>query len=121
MDLKTLLYILNSCLIIVHEIESGYEREWEILHLPFRLKGFLIIHIPIIIIILIGVLEIYKFTFIGITIGYIISIGGTLPLVIHKFLFNKENHFNSKISNFIIYSNFLISIILLVLISIKIN
>ena len=119
MDLKTFFYILNSCLIIVHEIESGYEREWEILNLPFKLKGFLIIHI--LIIILIGVLEIYKFTLLGKIIGYIISIGGTLPLIIHKFLFNKENHFNSKISNFIIYSNFLISIILLVLISIKIN
>ena len=32
---------------ILHEIESGYEKEWEILKLPVKLTGFILLHIPI--------------------------------------------------------------------------
>jgi len=30
----TLLYIVNATLLLLHEIESAYEKEWEILKLP---------------------------------------------------------------------------------------
>jgi hypothetical protein len=42
------IYILHVTLLILHEIESGYEKEWEILRLPGRITGFLLLHIPII-------------------------------------------------------------------------
>lgn len=44
----TILYMLNATLLLLHEIESGYEREWEILGLPGKLAGFLILHVPVI-------------------------------------------------------------------------
>lgn len=34
MELVTAFYILNATLLLLHEIESAYEREWEILKLP---------------------------------------------------------------------------------------
>jgi len=40
-------YILNVTLLILHEIESSYEKEWEILKLPGKITGFLLFHIPI--------------------------------------------------------------------------
>jgi len=33
-------YILNVTLLLLHEIESGYEKEWEILKLPGKITGF---------------------------------------------------------------------------------
>lgn len=32
----TLLYIVNATLLVLHEIESAYEKEWDILKLPVR-------------------------------------------------------------------------------------
>ena len=37
----TLLYIVNATLLLLHEIESAYEKEWEILKLPGKITGFL--------------------------------------------------------------------------------
>jgi hypothetical protein len=37
-----MLYILNSTLLLIHEIESACEKEWEILKLPGKISGFLI-------------------------------------------------------------------------------
>ena len=50
MKLIATLYMLNSTPMLLHEIESAYEREWEILKLPGKISGFLLLHIPIILI-----------------------------------------------------------------------
>ena len=55
MKILTLLYILNATLLLLHEIESAYEKEWEILNLPGRITGFLLLHIPIILILFLRV------------------------------------------------------------------
>jgi hypothetical protein len=47
-------YILNVSFLILHEIESGYEKEWEILKLPGKITGFLLLHIPILFMIFYG-------------------------------------------------------------------
>ena len=41
-------YILNATILILHEIESGYEKEWEILKIPVKLTGFIVAHTYII-------------------------------------------------------------------------
>ena len=41
------LYILNATILLLHEIESGYEKEWEILKLPGKITGFVLLHIPV--------------------------------------------------------------------------
>lgn len=48
MRLITVLYIINATLLLLHEIESGFEKEWEILKLLGKITVFLIMHIPII-------------------------------------------------------------------------
>ena len=53
-------YILNVTFLILHEIESGYEKEWEILKMPVKITGFLILHIPILFIIFYGFFLYYK-------------------------------------------------------------
>ncbi|MBN1916045.1 hypothetical protein JW796_03590 [Candidatus Dojkabacteria bacterium] len=105
MKLITIFYIINATLLLLHEIESAYEREWELLKLPGKITGFLLIHIPIILVILIGLLEIEKTTLIGAIIGIIMGIGGIIPFIVHKVIVRRKEHFSSICSNILIYLN----------------
>ena len=110
-----MLYILNATLLLLHEIESAYEQEWEILKLPGKITGFLILHIPIIVLIFYGLIEIDKQSTIGLIFGIVTGIGGIIPFVVHKIVVKKEEHFNLMISNIIIFSNILSGVGLLFL------
>jgi len=114
MNILTLLYILNATLLILHEIESGYEKEWEILKLPGEITSFLIIHIPIIYILLYGLLEIDQLSNTGIILVLITGLGGIIPFLVHKIIIKKEESFNLLISKIIIYSNVLTGITLFI-------
>lgn len=107
MKIITMLYIVNATLLLLHEIESAYEKEWEILKLPGKITGFLLLHIPIIILIFFGLIEIVKTSTVGLIIGIIMGISGVMPFIVHKIIVRKKNHFNLLISDAIIYLNVL--------------
>ena len=115
MEIITMLYIVNATLLLLHEIESAYEKEWEILKLPGKITGFLLLHIPIIILIFYGLIEIEKNSTIGLIFSIITGIGGVIPFIVHKIIVRKKNHFNLLISNAIIYLNVLSGVSLLFL------
>lgn len=103
----TFLYIVNATLLLLHEIESAYEKEWEILKLPGKITGFLLLHIPIIILLFYGLIEIEKNSTIGLIFGIILGIGGVIPSIVHKVFFKTPDQFNLPVSNAIIYLNVL--------------
>jgi hypothetical protein len=105
LQILTILYIVNATLLLLHEIESAYEKEWEILKLPGKITGFLLLHIPIIILLFYGLIEIEKNNNIGLISGVITGICGVLPFIVHKVLIRNKHHFNLIISNAIIYLN----------------
>lgn len=109
----TMLYILNATLLLLHETESAYEKEWEILKLPVKITGFLILHVPIIILIFYGLIEIENNSTIGLVFGIVTGIGGIIPFIVHKIIVKKAEHFNLIISNIIIYSNIITGVSLL--------
>jgi len=111
----TLLYIVNATLLLLHEIESAYEKEWEILKLPGKITGFLLLHIPIIILLFYGLIEIEKNSTIGLIFGIILGIGGVIPSMVHKVFVKTPDQFNLPISNAIIYLNIISGISLLFL------
>ena len=115
MKTLTLIYIINATLLLLHEIESAYEKEWEILKLPGKITGFLLFHIPIIIFIFFGLIEIENNSTIGMIIGIILGIGGVIPFIVHKLIIKGTNQFNLPISNVIIYLNILSGVFLLFL------
>ena len=115
MEIITIVYITNATLLLLHEIESAYEKEWEILKLPGKITGFIIIHFPIILILFYGALEIEKYSNIGLILGIISGIGGIIPFLIHKIIVKQKEHFNIIISNILIYFNILTGIGLLIL------
>ena len=101
----TMIYIVNATLLLLHEIESAYEKEWEILRLPGRISGFLLLHIPIIGVIFLGLIEIEKLSTTGLILGIILGIGGMIPFLVHKVFVKRSGRFNLMISNLIIYTN----------------
>ena len=107
MKMITLIYIVNASLLLLHEIESAYEKEWEILKLPGRITGFLLMHIPILLLLFYGAVEIDKGSTIGLILGIITGISGVIPFIVHKLIVKRDGHFNLLISNFIIYFNIL--------------
>ena len=115
MKIISMMYILNATLLLLHEIESAYEKEWEILKLPGKITGFLLVHIPIIILIFYGLVEIEKNSTLGFIFGIAMGIGGIIPFIVHKILVRKAEHFSLIISNIIIYSNILTGVSLLFL------
>ena len=106
----SIIYIINACLLLLHEIESAYFKEWEILKLPGKITGFLLLHIPIIIILFWGAIETEKQTTSGIIIAIIAGAGGLVPFLVHKILIRKKGIFNSILSNCIVYLSVLTGI-----------
>lgn len=107
MNAITSIYIINATLLLLHEIESAYEKEWEIIKLPGKITGFLLLHIPIIIFILYGLIKIENNTSIGMIIGIILGISGGIPFIVHKLIIKTPDQFNQPISNLILYLNIL--------------
>lgn len=103
-------YVLNAMLLLLHEIESAYEKEWEILKLPGKITGFLLMHIPIILFLFWGLIEIYEHTTTGMTVGIITGIGGLIPFVVHKLLMKRNKCFNRMISNSVMILNIITGI-----------
>lgn len=105
MALKTLfwLYLLNAVLLINHEIDSAYWKEWELFKLPGGIGGFLIIHFPILFLVLYGLVLVYRQSFAGLIISLILCAGGIFAFCIHTVFMRKGRHeFNTRISRFIL-------------------
>ena len=115
MKIITLVYIVNATLLLLHEIESAYEKEWELFKLPGEITGFLILHIPIILLIFYGLIEIEKNSDIGLIFGMVLGIGGVIPSIVHMILIKTPDQFNLPISKAIIYLNIVSGISLLYL------
>lgn len=105
MKLLTVFYIVNATLLLLHEIESAYEKEWEIFKIPGKITVFLILHVPIILLLFYGLLKIENLSQQGLVLGIIFGAAGMLPFVVHKLLLKRKDKFNLLISNLMIYLN----------------
>lgn len=101
MNLLLIMYSINCTLLLIHEIESGFEKEWEILKLPGGIAGFLAYHIPLILIMFYGISEIQNGSRIGYIIGIILGLSGTIPFVLHRILVKRKENFH-RISSILI-------------------
>jgi hypothetical protein len=107
-------YILNSTLLLLHEIESGYVKEWEILKLPGRITGFLLFHIPIVFALFYGLYAIIQYPQTQQIISIIAGIAGFIPFLVHKIIVRRKEYFNMPISNTVIFGNILSGLLLII-------
>lgn len=105
------LYLINSILLINHEIDSAYWREWKLFKIPGGITTFLILHFPLLFLVLYGLILVYSRTFGGLVISLIVGCGGLFALLIHTYFIKKgHNEFRKPISIFILVSTGIISI-----------
>jgi len=79
------LYIANASLLITHEIDSAFWKEWEIFHLPGSISGFLIIHLPLVFLILVGLTWTVSRSPAGLIVSLILAGCGLFAFFIHSY------------------------------------
>jgi len=104
-------YFLNAILLIVHEIDSAYWKEWELFKLRGGITGFLIIHFPLVGAILFGLVAITQWYVVGIVFSFILCAGGLFAFTIHTYFLKKgKEEFNSPISIGILIATLVVSL-----------
>jgi len=98
-------YILNSTLLIVHEIDSAYWKEWELFRLPGEIAGFLAIHLPLVGLIMYGLIEVFLRSSIGYYINGVVALGGVFAFSIHTYFIRQGNpQFKTTVSQALLYA-----------------
>jgi hypothetical protein len=107
------IFLINSVLLINHEIESAYWQEWKLFHIPGGITVFLLLHFPLVFLLLFGLIEVYKQSLLGYVLSIIAGLGGVAAFCIHKyFIIGKGNkEFTLKISTFILWGTLIISLL----------
>ena len=97
------LYLMNAILLIIHEIDSAFWKEWELFKLPGGIGGFLIMHFPLLFLILYGLVLVSEKSFLGLIVSLVLSAGGIFTFCIHTAFIRRGRHeFNTPISRFIL-------------------
>lgn len=81
--------MLTATLLIVHEIDSAYWKEWELFHLPGGIGFFLLLHLPLVFLILFGAVMIERRTGAGIIMASLLSAAGFVAFFLHSFFLAK--------------------------------
>ena len=106
------LYLANSVLLINHEIDSAYWKEWELFKLPGSLTGFLLLHFPLLFLILSGLILVYRHSIWGLIFSFALCFGGLFAFTVHAYFLRKGRaEFNKPISKFILVAILLVSLV----------
>lgn len=106
------IYLINSVLLITHEIESAYWKEWHLFKLPGSITGFLLLHLPILFLILYGLVLVFQQTCTGLIFSLLLSISGVFAFTIHMiFIAKGRDEFKMPISLFLLMAILIVSLI----------
>ncbi|HVO67440.1 MAG TPA: DUF6713 family protein [Syntrophales bacterium] len=110
-DVLLWLYLINSILLINHEIDSAYWKEWELFKLPGGITGFLLLHLPLLFFILWGLILVTQHSPWATTFSLLLSLGGIFAFTIHTYFLRKGRpEFNNPISKLMLKAILLVSI-----------
>ncbi len=104
-------YLINAILLINHEIDSAYWKEWELFRLPGGVNGFLLLHFPLLALVLYGLIAVHERATAGLTLSLILSLSGIFAFSIHTlFLLRGREEFKSPVSLLILAATLVVSI-----------
>ena len=112
--METLLwvYLVNTVLLILHEMDSAFWKEWELFHLPGGSTGFLLVHFPLYCLGLYGLVLVARETPVGLIYSLVISLAGIGAFLLHSWFLHKGRpEFNVPVSKSILWSTFILSLI----------
>jgi len=107
MDLSLLfwIYLFNSVILINHEIDSAYWQEWKLFSSDEKvdIKGFLIVHFPLLFAVLFGLILVDKELIAGYVISLLVAAGGIFAFFFHFYhLLKGRKEFNNWLSKLIL-------------------
>jgi len=121
-DLLLWLYLTNAVLLINHEIDSAYWKEWELFRLPGGIAGFLLLHFPLLFVVLYGLVLVVKHSFLGFIFSLVLCFGGIFAFIIHTYFLRKgREEFNKPISKLILVLTLLASIVQMIVTLFKLS
>lgn len=93
------LYRVNTALLVTHEIDSAYWKEWDLFGIPGGLPGFLALHVPLLLVILWGHEQLVLSRRAGAWISLALAGGGAFALIAHgAFLLAGRSEFRTVAS-----------------------
>ena len=106
------LYIANAVLLITHEIDSAYWKEWELFKLPGGINGFLLLHLPLLFFILYGLVLVFQHSAAGLWLSALLSFGGIFAFAIHTFFIKKGRpEFKTPVSLSLLIAMLVVSLV----------
>ena len=106
------IYLTNSVLLITHEIDSAYWKEWKLFKLPGGITGFLLLHLPLLFLILYGLIQVSQETCGGLILSLFLSASGLFAFTIHTVFIRKgRDEFNVPMSLFLLTAILLVSLV----------
>ena len=106
-----ILYVVNATLLIVHEIDSACWQEWKLFKLPGGAAFFVCLHIPLVLIILLGLLFLAWGWMAGLVISAILGAGGIFAFIIHMtFIARGRHEFKTATSIAVLYATLVVSL-----------
>jgi hypothetical protein len=110
-EILSWVYLINSVLLINHEIDSAYWKEWNLFKLPGDITGFLIVHFPLLFLVLYGLVLVFQRTFAGLIFSLVLSFGGLFAFAIHTYFIRRgRDEFKTPISLFILMATLIVSL-----------
>ena len=111
-DLLLWLYLANAVLLINHEIDSAYWKEWELFKLPGGIAGFLLLHFPLLFFILYGLTLVSNQSPVGLIFSLALCFGGLFAFSIHTYFLKKgRTEFNQPVSKYILAAILVVSVV----------
>ena len=106
------LYLSNAVLLINHEIDSAYWKEWEMFRLPGGIAGFLLLHFPLLFVVLYGLVLIERNSYGGLICSLLLCLGGIFAFAIHSYFLKKgRREFDKPLSKAILVLTLLVSLV----------
>ena len=105
------LYLANALTLIVHEIDSAYWKEWDLFRLPGGEAGFLLLHFPLLLTVLYGLVLVERGAFAGLILSLLLCGGGLFAFSIHTFFIRRGHpEFKAPVSQGILWATLLLSL-----------
>jgi len=82
---STNLYLLNLALLITHEIDSAFWKEWELFRIPGGIQLFLILNFLLVLIALIGYRQLLLDSRKGYLFSLLLALAGVFAFLIHGY------------------------------------
>jgi hypothetical protein len=93
------LYLVDSVLLIIHEIDSAYWKEWDLFGLPGGIAGFLALHFPLLLFVLGGLVMLSRGSASGLVFSLVVALGGVFAFSIHTYFLKKgRTEFDTVVS-----------------------